>query len=756
MAPRLSSRLLTPNLSVRDSDPDHTFQGHDPEQIANALAIHSQKMAELAKEAAASSDIGSSSFQGHDSSDIAKAIQSYVVSHQDSPWSQNFAQPAARVGNLGQSSPNIHSGMMAVTASSSSSLSSSSMLTPVFSISALAHEQYWMSVFLCIVWIVSGLFLLFFGWASFFWGCNLGTSANRIDEKAKKPSRFGPLFAGPPLAGGVGGIAVGFLFFSFLATVVTSAICVSQVKSVSSTSFFIIWLLPGLLGAFFAGHWPLFARAFTGLLSSACLTLIVTAMFGIHTLIIRAIFIVICTSLITAPLLLPRRNAIHFHLLNICTSFIGGVTFLDGVALFAPSRASSDSWINLWVLLFAIDGSAPEASASKKWGTSVFKGFIAGAVLSAVVGFLFEFLFHKHAAEDPDMEWNNYLGSFTQRLENHESSDPQDRAGSFEPAPNAWQKISRAFATPVRPAAYGNISASNDPEKSPLTDLPGSKKRRQARRSRSAKVRGGPAKFEALDKHSKDLELADTDSDDATDYDSDSSLRKLNPGKMVSAKSILSKADADELEDELKPLSASGDSKFDNSGALKLPRPPSYRTNSSNSRGSTVSGLSGTTVNSASEASRLSSTSVPAEKSLGVYRDRDALSSPTRPSFSRHTTMSPPPPFPTGDSQPATPLTPSFPATPSLVNAITRIQAAQAQAKAWYETRQEQDPSASKRSSSGLKQGQTQPKSSIRSVEKDSTNDATTRAASPPAHPEGASFQSWWGKEVKGDPKPST
>lgn len=746
MSPRLSSRLLTPNLSVRDSDPDHTFQGHDPEQIANALAIHSQKIAELEKETAA----GSSTFQGHESSDIAKAIQDYVVSHQDKPWSQNFAQPATNAGNLGQQSSSIDTSMMAVTSAPSSSISSSLTLAPVFSVSALVHERYWMSIFLCIVWIVSGLFLLFFGWASFFWGCNLGTSAKRIDQKAKKPPRFGPLFAGAPLAGGVGGVVVGFLFFSFLATVVASAICVSQVKSISSTSFFIIWLLPGLLGAFFAGHWPLFARAFTGLLSGACLTLIVTAMFGIHTLIIRAIFIGICTSLITAPLLLPRRNAIHFHLLNICTSLIGAVTFLDGVGLFAPSRASADSWIDLWVLLFAIDGSTSEASASKKWGTSAFKGFIAGAVLSAVVGFLFEFLFHKHAAEDPDMEWNNYLGSFTQRLENHESSDPQDRAGSFEPAPSAWQKFSRAFSTPVRPAAYGNIGNSNDPEKSPLTDLPGVKKRRQSRRSRSAKVRGGPAKFEALDKRSKDLELADTDSDDETEYDSDSSLRKLNPGKAISAKSILSKADADELADELKPLSASGDSKMDNSGALKLPRPPSYRTNSSNSRGSNGSGISGTTVNSANEASRLSSASSPAEKSIGVYRDRDALSSPTRPNFSRHTTMSPPPPFPTGDSQPASPLNPSFPATPSLVNAITRIQAAQAQAKAWYETQKDQDPSISKPPPSGSEQESAQAKSSMRPT----TNDTSTRAASPSAQPESASFQSWWGKQVKGDSKP--
>jgi len=627
------------------------------------------------------------------------------------------------------------------------------LAAPVFSLSALVHDQHWMAILLCIVWIATGLFLLFFGWASFFWGCNLGNSPKRVDEKAKKTTRLGPLFAGAPIAGGVAGIVVGFLFFSFLSTVVTSAICVTKGTSVSSTSYFVIWLLPGLFGAFLAGHWALFARASTGLLTGACITLIITAMFGIHTLIVRAIFIAVTTSLITAPLLLPKRNAIHFHLLNICTSIIGAVTFLDGVALVAPPRASSDSWIDLWVLLFALDDSSSASSASKKWGSSAFKGLIAAAVLGAAVGFLFEFFFHKHAAEDPDMEWNNYLGTFTQRLENQDPSDPNDRAGSFEPAPSAWQKLSRAFVSSGRPAAYGNTSALNDPEKSPLTDLPTAKSRRKARRARSAKARGGPAKFAALNKNSKDLELADSDSDDATDYDSDSSLQKLNPrSKAFSPKSLLSKADADELADELRPLSASNDSRSDGKGALRNPRPPSYRTNSSNSRtGSTGSGLSGTTVQSAGVPSRLSSAGLPAEKSIEVYKDRDAVASPDRPSFSRHTTMSPPPPFPAQDSQATSPLTPTFPATPSLVNAITRIQAAQAQARAWYESRPEPGSSTSNPASSELKPEQAVPRTPLQPLAEGRNDGQAARAASPPVKPESSSFQSWWGKEVKGD-----
>ncbi|SNX81790.1 uncharacterized protein MEPE_00495 [Melanopsichium pennsylvanicum] len=621
---------------------------------------------------------------------------------------------------------------------------------PVFSIANVVHDQNWMSILLCIVWIISGLFLLFFGWASFFWGCNLGNSAQRIEDKVNGRSRLGPLFAGAPIAGGVGGIAVGFLFFSFLAIVTASAICVAEAKSISSTSFFIIWLLPGLLGAFLAGHWALFARAFTGLLSGACFTVIVTAMFGIHTLIIRAILISICTSLVTAPLLIPKHNAIHFHLLNICTSAIGMVTFLDGVALFAPPRASSNTWIDLWALLFAGDNSPSELSATKKWGTSAFKGFIAAAVLGSLVGFLFEFIFHKHAAEDPDMEWNSYLGSFTQRLENHETADPHERAGAFEPALSAWQMFSRAFAESISSAAYGNItSLFHDPEKSPLTDLPHAQSRRKACPTRNVKTHG-PARFRALSKGDKDLELAGSDSD--TDYDSDTSLQKLNPrsSKAVSAKSLLCKAVAHELADVLKPLSAREDSRFDNFGAARIPRPPSYRTNSSNSgNGSTGNGVSRTMAVPPNKASRWKISGGPAEKAMGVYRDGDASTSLTRLSVSRHTTMSPPPPF--SDSQPSSPLNPSFPATPSLVNAITRIQAAQAQARAWYETREKQDSSSPNSASSQVKAEEVPAKSSIQSTAKEAS---ASRAVSPSAQPNGAAFPRWWEKEVKGGTKP--
>ncbi|KAJ9476717.1 hypothetical protein PHBOTO_000370 [Pseudozyma hubeiensis] len=728
MIARISVPPVASRLTIRDSNPDHTFQGHDSQAIADALTAHSQKMSEIQ----AQSSTSPTTYQGHDSSDIAKAIQGYVITHQDSPWLHKFTQPTELATSSRQPSMEMQHSTLAVTTASSSSISSgNATLTPVFSLSQLIQQQYWMSVVLCIVWIVLGLLLLFFGWASFFWGCQLGNSAKRIDERVKKAGRLSPLFAGPPLAAGVGGFVLGFLFFSFLATVITTAICVADQDSISSTSLFFIWLLPGLLGAFLSAHWPLFARAFTGLLSGACFTLIVTAVFGIHTLIIRTVVIIVFTSLVTAPLLIPRRNAIHFHLLNICTSIIGMVTFLDGVALFAPPRASSDSWIDLWVVLFAPDNSASELSATKKWGTGAFKGLIAASVLGTLVGFAFEFVFHKHAAEDPDMEWNNYLGSFTQRL----GDSPDDRAGSFEPEASTWQKLTNAF-TPATKPAYGNVSAAaiDDLEKSPLTDLPRSKLEAKARRARNGKK--GPAKFSVLNR---------TESDSETDYDSDSSSRKLNPGA-ISTKSLISKAVAYELADHLKPLASSGDSKYTKASSPGLlARPPSYRTNTGvSANGSTGSGISGTTVNPADPTapSRLSSISGGPAASIV---------SSTRPGFERGTTMSPPPPFPSSTA--TSPLAPSFPATPSLINAITRIQAAQAQARAWYESNQQQTSSA--KASAEVKTEVPENKSATRpNSDKATEEQSTGAAASQAAGQASASFQSWWGKEVKGEPKP--
>jgi len=731
MAPRLSVPSVLLTLNIRDSDPDHTFQGYDADNIANALVAHSQKMAEIAAETSASS----SSYQGHDSSDISKAIQSYVITHQDSPWLHKFTQPSELATAHAQPLVELSHNTLAVTSSSSTGVTGDVSLSPVFSLSTLVHEQYWMSVLLCIVWIITGLILLFFGWASFFWGSNLGNSPKRLDEKIRKASRLCPLFAGPPLAGGVGGVVVGFLFLSFLTTVVTASICVAENKSVSSIAYFVIWLLPGLLGAFLAGHWPFFARACTGLLCGACFTLIITAMFGIHTLIIRAIIIIVFTCLVTAPLLIPKRNVIRFHLLNICTSIIGMVTFLDGVALFAPPRASSDSWIDLWVLLFALDNSTSELSATRKWGSGAFKGLIAASVLGTLIGFAFEFIFHKHAAEDPDMEWNNYLGSFTQHLQD----SPEDRAGSFEPEATIWQKLARAFTPASRPAAYGNVSATakDDLEKSPLTELPIAKSRRKARRARSA--RKGPAKFSALDR---------VESDSETDYDSDFSIGKLNP-RPISTKTFESKLDADELADQLKPLAASNDSKSTSVPGL-LARPPSYRTNSSKSgSGSTGSGISGTTANSADIAVTSCLSSKSGDGAVGL------MISPPRPGFERATTMSPPPPFPSSGAP--SPLAPSFPATPSLVNAITRIQAAQAQARAWYQSNQQQNTSADSKSTSVEPKQESSTSKDASQTQSKSTDGSTKRTSSPSAPAlateANATFQDWWGKEVKGEPK---
>ena len=361
------------------------------------------------------------------------------------------------------------------------------------------------------------------------------------------------------------------------------------------------------------------------------------------------------------------------------------MTFLDGVALYAPPTASSAAWIDLWVLLFAPDKSPSQASATRKWGTSAFKGYIAGAVLGAVVGFLFELLLHKHASEDPEAAWNDYLGAYTQKFENG-APDSGDRAGSFEPAPSGWQRFTNLFSSPNKPASYGNIPGGQRATDSPLTERPAGvvKKARRARRSKGS----GPAKFEALGKREHDLEGGNGSDSDETEYDSDDSTRKLKSAFSKDKKGVYSATNLDDEEQDLiSPLSKL--SNINGSGALEnyrgyaLPRPPSYRTDSQG--GSST--LSGTTANSRGSETAIGTPTAEVEKPFNIYRDGDA--SPSSPSKQvkrspRGDATSPPTSF---QASPPYASNGMVPATPSLINAINRIQVAQAQAKAWQDAK---------------------------------------------------------------------
>ncbi len=126
--------------------------------------------------------------------------------------------------------------MLAV-ASASSHIDGTTAVDPIFSLSALVHDQRWMT-FCSASYGSSPVSFCSSSAGLALQGRNLGVGRKRVDVKAKKASRLSPLFAGPPLAGGVGGVVVGFLFSPSSPRYNTAAFCVSEVRSVSSTAYF--------------------------------------------------------------------------------------------------------------------------------------------------------------------------------------------------------------------------------------------------------------------------------------------------------------------------------------------------------------------------------------------------------------------------------------------------------------------------------------------------------------------------------------
>lgn len=514
---------------------------------------------------------------------------------------------------------------------------------------------------------------------------------------------------------------MGFLSGSYLAIIITNAVATRHHTSLSAGGVFALFLAPALLLLAVAAHLRIVSRMLAGLLGGVCLTNILTALFGVKTISARSIMLAIFCIVLTVPQVIPPKTRYHRTkqaLLNLSTSLIGTVAFLDGVALFAPPQASSRAWIDLWTLLFAPDDSPSQKLTVAAWGTGAFKGFIAGALLSVLISVAFEAWFHRGAGDSVEDEWNEYLGVYTGRLEKGEIyEDGTDalpgsfasRAGLFEPPRSIWSRVKdaveQANSSPRRtrgPASYGNIAGrSSAPEAGGLTERT-PPIRRLSGRSRVSSYQV-PARFEALSKgeaasrYDKD---EDVDSD-VTEFDRD--------GDDV----IKEKKESRDVVTELPKMVNYGGYSL----PAPLPRPPSYRTDS----GVSTSQLSGSTAVSSAAPSREGSnsgaTSPPAtgahaaiasassrdgqgdvHRPHSVYRDAVAPSSSSpskKPALGGRSVSTPATEGPaflsaTGRTASASASSADGPnkagvvaATPSLINAIDRIKRAQAQAREW-------------------------------------------------------------------------
>lgn len=707
---------------------DDNLHGHHSYEIVQALAEHHDKMDKIEKETSRLKE-KDRKFKGHSSGEIADAFQKYMRNHPGAPSAHDASKDMPTLSKLNPS-------FLAGSSSSGSQLMSDMarnttlVVTGTYSWANLLQSMTWARTLYAIVWIVTGLIVLFFGYASLFWLSNTktprilqrhsGSSKNRAsvpgnyendNRHSTSPRHI--------LSGGIGGVLVGFLFFSYLAAVIHNATCVDTGRSaLSPAAYFAVWLVPGLFGAILGSSFAWLTRAMAGVLGATCLTVILTAVFGIKTLLIRAILLGILTLVLTSPLLLPRNRFVRMIVLNVCTSVIGMVTFLNGVALVAPAKQPSSNWLDLWTVLFMKKSIGDDDALVAAWGSSVFKGYIAGAVLGSAVGFAFELLLHRHAGEDPESEWNQYLGTYTQRIEEGAAAPDNEsptlsrfgarkpktaaemaaRAGLFEAAPTPWQRMVDYFDSDAsRPVRYGNLSgdgtsllgkaggdggAGHDTGSPSLSAVDRMRQKRSTRNGRTS--RGGPARFEALSKRDEDCAEA---SEEETDFDEEMLPRKAKGGKTLDDDDDES-TDCGSAAGDKKEAANTGGSAVDGLPVLSkngpvlsryggdpLPQPPRLNSPLSEHTESSNSHLSGTTARNTSTRG-----SGEIRRSAHVYRDGD---SGRRVSAGVGTGGA-------GDAaaaaaHPAEWPPQQLPVTPSLIHAISRVQRAQQQARDWQE-----------------------------------------------------------------------
>jgi hypothetical protein len=532
-------KLLTPGT-------DDTLHSVHSYEILQALVDHSNRMHAVDEEYVALND-GDKVYQGKSSSELAEAFKAYATEHKNEPLSQKFATSVfASASESGRLSSLAAGGGASAILSSHETSGVTFLQVDQYSWSILLRSMQWAKVLYSIIWMASGLLLLFFGLASFYWLTKWRLQHHHSSDNVALVSALPILKQGHPrqkasgrkgrraiIGGGVGGLLVGFLGVSYTVALIHNTLSVEHGRRpLPASAFFAVWFVSGLIGACLCGHFSLMSRMVTALLGAASFVVILMAVFSIRLLLVRVTLLSIFAVFFVVPLIQPHAKQLQMLLLNACTSFIGIVTFLNGVALVSPSVEQSSAWVDLWTLLFVGNKYIDQSQLTSIWQSSVFKGFAAASVIGAVVGFVFEWLFHRQCGNDPDADWNQYLGNYTKQFETtnpklyddpaiRTDSGASPRAGMFEPAPSAWQKMVDFFDSDhSRPAHYGNLSGddsyslatSQTKSTSPLTE-----KIRKKRSDRSSlTLRDQPARFTPLSKIDREDEF-----DDASSQESD-------------------------------------------------------------------------------------------------------------------------------------------------------------------------------------------------------------------------------------------
>ncbi|KAJ7578107.1 hypothetical protein C8J56DRAFT_969013 [Mycena floridula] len=222
------------------------------------------------------------------------------------------------------------------------------------------------------------------------------------------------------LQGGIGGLAIGFLFGVHLSTFLALLIpALTRNPPLTPTTFLVVWLLSAVVTTPLGGRWKVCAVGFAGIQGGVLFALGLSVM--IHpSLLTRLVFTVIIAPVLTVLTLLPLQRFQHAAL-RFATASTGAFGAVVSIALISGNPAWADVWERYWVK----DGGS--------WGSRKEQGLTAAFALLLAFGIVADWLLRRKFGECPDEKWDSYLASYATNL--------PDRAGSYQPFVPFWSRV---------------------------------------------------------------------------------------------------------------------------------------------------------------------------------------------------------------------------------------------------------------------------------------------------------------------------
>ncbi|EIW59662.1 uncharacterized protein TRAVEDRAFT_167141 [Trametes versicolor FP-101664 SS1] len=224
------------------------------------------------------------------------------------------------------------------------------------------------------------------------------------------------------LEGGIGGIAVGYVFGVHFTTFLSLLIPnVTSDSPLTPGAFVAVWMLSGIICAIVAARWKHAALGFAGLSGYSTLALALAVI--VHpSLLTRHVLVAVFMPIGLLMCLLPIARTQHVFV-RVGMASAGSFGTILAIALLAHLSAWSDVWGRLWIH----DGS--------EWGTAKEKGLSAAFCLFLVVGTASDWFLKVKLGENPDEKWDSYLAEYASTLPN-----ASDRAGTFQPLQSFWAR----------------------------------------------------------------------------------------------------------------------------------------------------------------------------------------------------------------------------------------------------------------------------------------------------------------------------